>query len=195
MSEPKKRGRPKGLTEQMQADIRKEMLARRAEMGVESGPGNKTLKPMRQEEVRAQIQATKIVQRLQQHGDGTLDLSPTQIKAYEILLSKSLATLQATEITEVSKNDKLTEAEILAKIAEIVKREPRLADMVHVHQVVDVPLVPSAPFVPGEVPASSEGDSPNAEDTAEDATDDTCSACGSAVQWGVCAGCGRVVGA
>lgn len=182
MDEPKKRGRPKGLTEQMQAEIRAEMLERRAEMGVATGPGNKRLRPMRQEEVRAQIQATKIVQRLQQHGDGQLDLSPTQIKAYEILLNKSLASLQSTELTEVSRNDKLTEAEILAKIADIVKREPRLADMVQLRQVEDVP--PAGGVAPD--------DTAPADDTAGD---DTCPSCGSAVMCGVCVGCGALVGA
>lgn len=165
------------MTQAKMDQMHQARMAERAET-LPAGAGNKALRPERQEEVRAKIQATHIVNRLQQHGDGTIELSPTQIKAYEILLNKSLASLQATEITEVSKNDKLSEAEILAKIADIVKREPRLADMVQMRQVIDVP--------DGRPPSS---DAPGAA-----AADGTCGSCGAPVVWGVCAGCGQVAG-
>jgi len=180
MDKPAKRGRPKGMTEAIAEEVRKEVLARRSET-LPPGAGTKRVRPERQEEVRAKIQASHIVRRLQMHGDGLLELTPTQIKSYEILLNKSLSTLQATEITEVSNRDKMTEAEIMAKIGELIRREPRLADMVQLRGVVDVPLETVA------APASSgEGEAVEG--------DDTCAACGAPVQYGVCAGCGAVVG-
>jgi len=174
------KGRPVGMTREKMDQMAQARMDERA-ANVPPGPGNKRVRPERQEEVRAKIQASHIVRRLQMHGDGLLELTPTQIKSYEILLNKSLSTLQATEITEVSNRDKMTEAEIMAKISELIRREPRLADMVQLRGVVDVPLEPSAAPV-----SSGDGEAV--------AGDGTCTACGAPVQWGVCAGCGAVVG-
>lgn len=48
---------------------------------------------------RAKIQATHILKRLSDHVDGKLDLAPSQIKAAEILLRKSLPDLSAVTIS------------------------------------------------------------------------------------------------
>ena len=52
-----------------------------------------------QDMVRDKIQATQLVNRLEDHALNGLELSPTQIKAIEILLKKSLPDLSAVELT------------------------------------------------------------------------------------------------
>lgn len=44
-----------------------------------------------QDDVRAKIQASKIITRLQKHFDGKIALTATQIKTARILLDKSIA--------------------------------------------------------------------------------------------------------
>lgn len=53
-----------------------------------------------QDEIRAKIQASQLVNVLQKHalGEGG-EISPSRMKAIEILLRKSLADLTATEIS------------------------------------------------------------------------------------------------
>ena len=88
------------------------------------------LRPEHQEEVRAKIQSSNLVTRLQKHANGEIEMSPTQIKAAEILLSKSLSSLSSMEVNTISNNDKMTEAEIMAKIADMIRADPRLTSMV-----------------------------------------------------------------
>ena len=46
-----------------------------------------------QEDVRKKIQCTQLINRLMGHIDGKLQLAPTQIRAIEVLLNKSLPNL------------------------------------------------------------------------------------------------------
>tara|TARA_Y100000310_G_scaffold79766_1_gene76452 strand:- start:8283 stop:8519 length:237 start_codon:yes stop_codon:yes gene_type:complete len=57
------------------------------------------LNPRHQEMVRDKIQASQLINRLQKHVDGELELSVTQIRAIECLLDRSLPKLTATDIT------------------------------------------------------------------------------------------------
>ena len=57
------------------------------------------LKAYHQDEIRAKIQASQLVNRLTGHALGEVELTPTQIKAIEILLRKSLADLSAITIS------------------------------------------------------------------------------------------------
>ncbi len=93
-------------------------------------PQHQRVRPEHQDEVRAKIQASNLVRRLQDHANGTIEMTPTQIKAAEILLSKSLSSLQAVEINNVSQNDKLSEAEIIGKIAALMAANPALRSVV-----------------------------------------------------------------
>jgi hypothetical protein len=54
---------------------------------------------MHQEDVRAKIQASQLVNRLTDHALGTVELSPTQVQAIKILLSKTLPDLQSVELS------------------------------------------------------------------------------------------------
>jgi hypothetical protein len=49
------------------------------------------------EETRAKIQASQLVNRLTNHALGEVELSPTQVRAIEILLKKTLPDLSAVE--------------------------------------------------------------------------------------------------
>lgn len=54
---------------------------------------------MHQEDVRAKIQASQLVNRLTDHALGTVELSPTQVQAIKILLGKTLPDLQSVELS------------------------------------------------------------------------------------------------
>jgi hypothetical protein len=49
--------------------------------------------------VRAKIQTSQLVNRLESHALGETDLSATQIKAIEVLIRKTLPDLTAVEMT------------------------------------------------------------------------------------------------
>ena len=57
------------------------------------------LRSRHQDEVRTKIQTSQLINRLQDHAIGGAELTPTQIKAVEILLRKTLPDLSATEIS------------------------------------------------------------------------------------------------
>jgi len=57
------------------------------------------LRARHQDEIRTKIQASQLINRLQGHALGEVDLSQTQIKAIEVLLKKTLPDLSATEIS------------------------------------------------------------------------------------------------
>ena len=57
------------------------------------------MRKTRQDEVRAKIQVGNILNRVQKHLEGEIELSATQIKAAEILLRKSLPDLSSIEVT------------------------------------------------------------------------------------------------
>jgi len=51
-----------------------------------------------QDDVRAKIQATQLVNRLMSHIQGTVNLNPSQVTAIKILLDKSLPNLSDVKI-------------------------------------------------------------------------------------------------
>jgi hypothetical protein len=50
------------------------------------------------EEARSKIQTTQLINRLQNHALGKIDLSPTQVRSVEILLKKKIPDLQAVTL-------------------------------------------------------------------------------------------------
>ena len=52
-----------------------------------------------QDEVRAKIQSSQLINRLTNHAFGEVELTATQIKAIEILLRKSVPDLQAIQLS------------------------------------------------------------------------------------------------
>ena len=130
-----KRGRPKGKTND---DYKNERAAEGLdEYGLPleplpSGEVGKRIRPQHQDEVRAKIQSAHLIRRLQLNALGQLskEMSAGQIKSAEVLLSKSLSTLSATEVVSVNNNDRMSEAEINGKIAELLAKDPALLSIV-----------------------------------------------------------------
>lgn len=56
------------------------------------------LRKTHQSDVRQKIQASQIINRLSDHLNGKADLSPTQLRAAEILLKKTLPDLSSVDI-------------------------------------------------------------------------------------------------
>lgn len=54
---------------------------------------------LHQDDVRAKIQTSQLVNRLTDHALGTVELSPTQVRAIEILIKKTLPDLSAIDHT------------------------------------------------------------------------------------------------
>jgi hypothetical protein len=57
------------------------------------------LRKMHQDDVRAKIQTSQLINRLENHALGELELTATQIKAIEVLIRKTLPDLSAVEMT------------------------------------------------------------------------------------------------
>lgn len=51
------------------------------------------------DETRAKIQTSQLINRLTEHALGNLSLEPTQVRSIEILLKKTLPDLTATELS------------------------------------------------------------------------------------------------
>ena len=54
---------------------------------------------LHQEDVRAKIQTSQLINRLESHALGEVELSATQIKAIEVLIRKTLPDLSSVEMT------------------------------------------------------------------------------------------------
>ena len=75
-------------------------------------------------DVRGQIQVSKIIERLTDHGDSKIDLSPTQVRAYEILLKKVLPDLQVQELHHHDDSEQLTDDQLMAKLQAMLATLP-----------------------------------------------------------------------
>ena len=56
------------------------------------------IRKQHQDEVRARIQASQLINRLTDHALGRVELTATQVRAIEILLRKSIPDLSAVDI-------------------------------------------------------------------------------------------------
>lgn len=72
-----------------------------------------------QEDVRAKIQASQLINVLQNHALGlTEELHPSRIKAIEILLKKSLPDLTAIDLQGSGENGELVIQQVVRKIVD-----------------------------------------------------------------------------
>ena len=62
------------------------------------------LRKMHQDDVRAKIQTSQLLNRLSDHALNGLELTPTQIKAIEVLLKKTLPDLSSVELSGDAEN-------------------------------------------------------------------------------------------
>jgi hypothetical protein len=54
---------------------------------------------LHQDDVRSKIQTSQLINRLTEHALGNVELSPTQVRAIEILIKKTLPDLQAVDLS------------------------------------------------------------------------------------------------
>lgn len=93
----------------------------KAALGLAAGP---RLRGSRALETRARIQAAALVKRLQAHVLGELDMSPTQVRAAEVLLNKVLPNLQAAELHHFDETQHATEAELVERLRAMLAALP-----------------------------------------------------------------------
>lgn len=89
----------------------------------------RTLRPRHQEEVKAKIQTSQLVNFLQDHalrGDES-KIDATRIRAAEILLARSLPTLSAVEQTTIDVTP--AETDLAATIRSVLQSNPELRPM------------------------------------------------------------------
>ena len=75
-------------------------------------------------EVRGQIQVSNLIDRLEKHSAGKIDLSPTQVRAAEILLKKVLPDLQVQELHHHDESEQLTDDQLMAKLQAMLATLP-----------------------------------------------------------------------
>jgi hypothetical protein len=80
------------------------------------------------ENARASISVGVIIQRLSEHVAGKIEMTPTQVKSAQVLLDKSLPTLQAIDQAIQSEVPDITpeelEVELRAFVLEYVRKNP-----------------------------------------------------------------------
>lgn len=75
-------------------------------------------------DLRAKIQSAQVISRLAQHLDGKVELSPTQVKAAQILLDRTLPSLSSQELHHHDETAGLTESEMLARLQQLLAALP-----------------------------------------------------------------------
>jgi hypothetical protein len=104
------------------------------------------------EACRAKIKTTQLINRLQRHIAGKLDLSPTQVRGIEILLNKTLANLQQAEHT----------VEVKSYVARLPEPAPDAGAWL---ASVDVPQLISPPIAHDDTPVANPLDGKDITDT------------------------------
>lgn len=72
------------------------------------------------------IDSTRVVNRLQDHLNGEIELSATQVQSAKILLDKSLPSLQSADITAHSSPQIESEEALLAQLQGLIAKYPHL---------------------------------------------------------------------
>ena len=102
------------------------------------------LKHHHQEDVKAKIQVSALIHRLNKHISGDVELSQTQLKAIEMLLARTMPTLTAVEQTTLNPDDKLTEDQIMAKFQQLIDSFPDLLTQLLAERAKDAPGIKAA---------------------------------------------------
>ena len=72
------------------------------------------------------IQSTQLVNRLKKHARGEIEMSPTQIRAAEILLDRVIPKLSAVEQTVIDPAASMSKEEILAQLVDLARKHPQI---------------------------------------------------------------------
>lgn len=94
-----------------------------------------------QEDVKDKIQASQLVNLLQDHalGKKKSKVSPDRIKAAEILLARTIPVLSSVEQTINDDRDKLSEDQVLAELQGLFAAKPHLLDkLLSLRQALEV---------------------------------------------------------
>lgn len=99
---------------------------------------NEATKQSRSARWRESIQASSIMNRLKNHGDGKLEkpLDSTQIKAYEVILDRIAPKLSAVEQTNVNEWDQMSEEEIKETVRALILSRPELLQELNLQPVL-----------------------------------------------------------
>jgi hypothetical protein len=94
----------------------------------EADQPNKATIESRSERWKESLQASSILNRLKDHGDGKLQkpLEATQIKAYEVILDRIAPKLSAVEQTNVNEMDAKSPEEVLGLVRALITANPEL---------------------------------------------------------------------
>lgn len=98
-------------------------------MGRHKNPPNRATVEARRKKWQDSINANDIMETLRNHADGKLKrvISPTQLKAYDLLLSRLVPTLSAQELTTVDPDQTKPESELIQEAIALFKAHPELA--------------------------------------------------------------------
>ena len=75
---------------------------------------------------REKCSTTMLMLRLKSHIDGDIELQPTQLKAIELILQRTVASLSSVEQTVHNADDTLSEDQLLAKFSALFEAQPGL---------------------------------------------------------------------
>ena len=97
-------------------------------------------KKFQTEKTREKIKTTQLINRLQMFAMGGKDyktgnpveMSPAQVKAVQVLLDKSLPSLQSID-QKVDLSPAKTEEEMLMELKNLVLKNPELLDLLRIH--------------------------------------------------------------
>lgn len=94
----------------------------------EADQPNKATVEARSERWRESIQASSILNRLKDHGDGKLQkpLEATQIKAYEVILDRIAPKLSAVEQTNVGEHEAKSPEQLVEQVRALITANPEL---------------------------------------------------------------------
>lgn len=75
---------------------------------------------------KEKISVSMLMNRLRDHIDGKVELESTQLKAIELILQRTVASLSSVEQTVHNADDQLTEEQLMAKFQALFEAHPGL---------------------------------------------------------------------
>lgn len=120
MDEPKKRGR--GRPSSTPDAVR--MREQRARRSISRADRAVQISEYSAREIRARIDTHGVIRRLEQCLDGTVELSPSQVRAAAILLDRTLPVLSSQELHHHDETAALSEPELLARLRSLLDALP-----------------------------------------------------------------------
>mgnify|MGYP001617580555 CR=1 FL=1 len=105
---------------------------------------------------REKISTTMLMLRLKEHIDGKVQLESTQIKAIELILQRTVASLSSVEQTVHTADDILTDEQIAARFQGLIEAHPDLLQRLLAMQARVAPQQPAIVAGPEQAVPSTE---------------------------------------